>query len=114
MFNVQGKAVVTNLREVSPKLITGTVYTFRKEGEEFKPTFVKCKIVGNAITNLILNNICEKDKIYIKSAVLQSNTFKNKEGKELSNLELTIFDLDKYEEQEPQTQDLKENRFKRK
>ena len=114
MFNVQGKAFVTNLREVSPKLITGTVYTFRKEGEEFKTTFIKCKIVGNAITNLILNNICEKDKIYIKSSVLQANVYKNKEGKELTNLELTIFDLDKYEEQEPQTQDLKENKFKRK
>lgn len=114
MFNVNGKAFVTNLREVSPKLITGTVYTFRKEGEEFKTTFVKCKIVGNAITNLILNNICEKDKIYIKSSVLQANVYKNKEGKELTNLELTIFDLDKYEEQEPQTQDLKENKFKRK
>ena len=114
MFNVQGKAFVTNLKEVSPKLITGTVYTFRKEGEEFKTTFVKCKIVGNAITNLILNNICEKDKIMIKSAVLQSNSFTNKEGKEISSLEMTIFDLDKYEEQDPQTQDLKENRFKRK
>ena len=113
MFNVQGKAFITNLREVSPKLITGTVYTFKKDGEEFTPTFIKCKIVGNAITNLILNNICEKDKIMIKSAVLQSNSFTNKEGKELSSLEMTIFELDKYEEETP-TQDLKENRFKRK
>ena len=114
MFNVQGKAFITNLKEITPKLITGTVYTFRKEGEVFKTTFVKCKIVGNAITNLILNNICEKDKIMIKSAVLQSNSFTNKEGKEVSSLEMTIFDLDKYEEEEPQTQDLKQNRFKRK
>ena len=129
MFNVQGKAFITNLKEITPKLITGTVYTFRKEGEEFKTTFVKCKIVGNAITNLILNNICEKDKIMIKSAVLQSNSFINKEGKEVSSLEMTIFDLDKYEEdsfldmpvfgldkykEEPQRQDLKQNRFKRK
>ena len=114
MFNVQGKAFITNLKEITPKLITGTVYTFRKEGEEFKTTFIKCKIVGNAITKLILNNICEKDKIMIKSAVLQSNSFTNKEGKEISSLEMTIFDLDKYEEEEPQTQDLKQNRFKRK
>ena len=55
MFNVQGKAFITNLKEITPKLITGTVYTFRKEDEEFKTTFIKCKIVGNAITNLILN-----------------------------------------------------------
>ena len=49
----------------------------------------------------------------IKSAVLQSNSFTNKEGKEITSLEMTIFDLDKYEEEEPQTQDLKQNRFKR-
>ena len=44
MFNVQGKAFITNLKEITPKLITGTVYTFRKEGEEFKTTFIKIVI----------------------------------------------------------------------
>ena len=92
-------------------------FSYNKDNKEVLLGFVGEKDpikkgVNNAITNLILNNICEKDKIMIKSAVLQSNSFTNKEGKEISSLELTIFDLDKFEE-ETQTQDLKENRFKR-
>ena len=69
--------------------------------------------VKNANNQLVLQGVYATGAM-IKSAVLQSNSFTNKEGKEISTLEMTIFDLDKYEEEEPQTQDLKQNRFKRK
>ena len=46
MLKVNGQAYVTNLKEVSPRLITGTVYSFEKVGEEFKTTFIKAKSVG--------------------------------------------------------------------
>ena len=50
----------------------------------------------------------------LKALFDQVEYLHNKEGKEITSLEMTIFDLDKYEEEEPQTQDLKQNRFKRK
>ena len=74
MLKVNGQAYVTNLKEVSPRLITGTVYSFEKVGEEFKTTFIKAKFVGEAITYLITNNVKEKDKVFIKSGVIKSNT----------------------------------------
>ena len=111
MLKVNGQAYVTNLKEVSPRLITGTVYSFEKVGEEFKTTFIKAKFVGEAITYLITNNVKEKDKVYIKSGVLKSNTWTNKEGKVNSQLELTIFELDTIQNKEVETKEV--NRFKR-
>ena len=111
MLKVNGQAYVTNLKEVSPRLITGTVYTFEKVGEEFKSTFLKAKFVGEAITYLITNNVKEKDKVFIKSGVLKSNTWTNKEGKENSQIELTIFELDAIQNKEVETKEV--NRFKR-
>ena len=111
MLKVNGQAYVTNLKEVSPRLITGTVYSFEKVGEEFKSTFIKAKFVGEAITYLITNNVKEKDKVFIKSGVLKSNTWTNKEGKENSQIELTIFELDAIQNKEAETKEV--NRFKR-
>ena len=111
MLKVNGQVYVTNLKEVSPRLITGTIYSFVKVGEEFKTTFIKAKFIGDAITFLITNNIKEKDKVYVKSGNIKSNTWKTKDGKENSQLEVTIFELDKIQEQVKE--DTKENRFKR-
>ena len=111
MLKVNGQVYVTNLKEVSPRLITGTVYSFEKVGEEFKTTFIKAKFIGDAITFLITNNIKEKDKVYVKSGNIKSNTWKTKDGKENSQLEVTIFELDKIQEQPKEG--TKENRFKR-
>ena len=111
MLKVNGQAYVTNLKEVSPRLITGTVYSFEKVGEEFKSTFIKSKFVGEAITYLITNNVKEKDKVFIKSGVIKSNTWTNKEGKENSQIELTIFELDAIQNKEVETKEV--NRFKR-
>ena len=111
MLKVNGQAYVTNLKEVSPRLITGTVYSFEKVGEEFKATFLKAKFVGEAITYLITNNVKEKDKVFIKSGVIKSNTWTNKEGKENSQIELTIFELDTIQNKEVETKEV--NRFKR-
>ena len=111
MLKVNGQAYVTNLKEVSPRLITGTVYSFEKGGEEFKTTFIKAKFVGEAITYLITNNVKEKDKVFIKSGVIKSNTWTNKEGKENSQIELTIFELDAIQNKEVETKEV--NRFKR-
>ena len=111
MLKVNGQAYVTNLKEVSPRLITGTVYSFEKVGEEFKTTFIKAKFIGEAITYLITNNVKEKDKVFIKSGVIKSNTWTNKEGKENSQIELTIFELDTIQNKEVETKEV--NRFKR-
>ena len=120
MLNVNGQAYVTNLREVSPKLVVGDVYCHQKVSEEeFITTFVKAKFVGDALIHIMTQGVKNKDKVFIDSSVLKANKYTNKEGKEISSLEMTIFELDKYEEedmpiQDIQIQDLKQNRFKRK
>lgn len=115
MINVQGQVYVTNLKEVSPRLITGTVYSFEKVGEEFKTTFVKAKFVGQAIEYLITKNVKEKDKVYIESGVLKSNDWTNKEGKKYSQIEITCFKLAEVSKNEtsPLFEESKKNRFKR-
>ena len=115
MINVQGQVYVTNLKEVSPRLITGTVYSFEKVGEEFKTTFVKAKFVGQAIEYLITKNVKEKDKVYIESGVLKSNDWTNKEGKKNSQIEITCFKLAAIEKNEtsPVFKEKNTNRFKR-
>ena len=101
MFNVEGMSYITNMREVSPKLLTCDVYTFKKVSEkEFKTTFLKAKVVGEALTFVYANNIKNKDKIYIESSILENNSYTNKEGVEVINLNLTIFKLSLLEKKE--------------
>lgn len=101
MFNVEGMSYITNMREVSPKLLTCDVYTFKKVSEkEFKTTFLKAKVVGEALTFVYANDIKNKDKIYIESSILENNSYTNKEGVEVNNLNLTIFKLSLLEKKE--------------
>lgn len=101
MFNVEGMCYITNMKEVSPRLLTCDVYTFKKVSEEkFKTTFLKGKVVGEALTFIYANDIKNKDKIYIENGILQNNTYTNKEGKEVNNIELTIFKLSLLEKKE--------------
>ena len=101
MFNVEGMSYITNMKEVSPKLLTCDVYTFKKVSEkEFKTTFLKAKVVGEALTFVYANNIKNKDKIYIESSILENNSYTNKEGVEVNNLNLTIFKLSLLEKKE--------------
>lgn len=101
MFNVEGMSYITNMREVSPKLLTCDVYTFKKVSEkEFKTTFLKAKVVGEALTFVYANNIMNKDKIYIESSILENNSYTNKEGVEVNNLNLIIFKLSLLEKKE--------------
>lgn len=110
MFNVEGMSYITNMREVSPKLLTCDVYTFKKVSEkEFKTTFLKAKVVGEALTFIYANDIKNKDKIYIESSILENNSYTNKEGVEVNNLNLTIFKLSLLEKKE-----VKENNNKSK
>ena len=110
MFNVEGMSYITNMREVSPKLLTCDVYTFKKVSEEeFKTTFLKAKVVGEALTFIYANDIKNKDKIYIESSIIENNTYTNKEGVEVNYLNLTIFKLSLLEKKE-----VKENNNKSK
>ena len=84
-----------------------------KDKEEFEPTFIKAKFVGNAIVFLITNNIKDKDKVYIKSGALKSNAWTTKEGTENKVLELTVFELDFAHEKTSPVDDKQVNRFKR-
>lgn len=94
MFNVNGMAYITNMKEVSPRLLTCDTYTFKKiSDKEFKTTFIKTKLVGEALTFVYANDIRNKDKIFIESGILENNAYTNKEGIEVNNLELTIFKL---------------------
>ena len=94
MLNVKGQVYVTNLKEVSPKLIVGDVYCHEKISEnEFNTTFVKAKFVGDSIISLITQQIKNKDKVFIDSAILKDNKFTTKEGNEVSQLQLTVFKL---------------------
>ena len=114
MLRINGQVYVTNLKEVSPRLITGTVYSFEKAGEEFKTTFVKAKFVGQAIEHLITKNVKEKDKVFIKSGILKSNDWTNRDGKKNSQLEITVFELEEIKIESPVFEEVNEvNRFKR-
>ena len=110
MYNGEGMSYITNMREVSPKLLTCDVYTFKKVNEkEFKTTFLNAKVVGEALTFIYANDIKNKDKIYIESSILENNSYTNKEGVEVNNLNLTIFKLSLLEKKE-----VKENNNKSK
>ena len=95
MINVTGDVYVTNLKELSPRLLGGTIYSFEKvkDKEEFKTTFIKAKFVGEALTYIIQNNIMDKTKVNIISGVLKSNEWTSKDGKEYKSIEITCFKL---------------------
>lgn len=94
MLNVKGQVYVTNLKEVSPKLIVGDVYCHEKLSEgEYNTTFVRAKFVGESVLHLVTQDVKNKDKVFIESSVLKDNKYINKEGKEISQLQLTIFKL---------------------
>lgn len=106
MFNVSGKCFITNMNEVSPKLITATAYTFKRvvdpksKQETFEPTFIRCKIIGNALVNVITLGIMDKDCIMIDSGVINSVKWYDKKQQEHTQLELTIFELSEYVKEE--------------
>ena len=94
MINVTGEVFVTNLKELSPRLIGGPIYSFEKmkDSEEFKATFIKAKFVGDALTYII--------QINILSGVMKSNEWRDKSGKEYKTLEITCFKLGPVEKKE--------------
>ena len=102
MINITGEVYVTNLKELSPRLLGGTIYSFEKvnDSDEFKTTFVKAKFVGDALTYIIQNNIMDKTKVNILSGVLKSNEWTSKDGKEYKNIEITCFNLGPAEKKE--------------
>lgn len=113
MLNVNGQAYVTNLREVSPKLVVGDVYCHQKVSEEeFITTFVKAKFVGEALIHIMTQGVKNKDKVFIDSSVLKSNKYTNKEGKEASNLELTVFKISSINK-DKENNSIGKNRFER-
>ena len=53
MFNVNGQVYVTNMKEVSPRLVVGDVYCHEKLNDNnYNTTFVKAKFVGDALITL--------------------------------------------------------------
>lgn len=116
MFNVQGKCFLTNIKEVSPKLLTATAYTFKKVGDDFEPTFIRAKIIGNALVNIITLGIMDKDTVMIDSAVLGTNKWTDKNGNEHTSIEMTIFELSEFVKEDLITEPKKDNKkskFKR-
>ena len=92
MIKINGQVYVTNLKEVSPKLLTGDIYCHEKiNDKEYNTTFVKAKFVGEALGVLYQEEIMNKDKIYIDKGILKANKYINKDNKEISYLEATIF-----------------------
>ena len=94
MLNVNGQVYVTNMKEVSPRLVVGDVYCHEKLNDnDYNTTFVKAKFVGDALITLYGKGIKNKDKIYLDKSVLKSSSYTNKEGKEITRLELTVFSI---------------------
>lgn len=103
MLNIIGKVKVTNLKEISEKMLVGSIISFEKVGEEFKPTFLNAKFVGEAVKTIMDNGIMDKDNIEIHSGVLSTREYKNKDGEMVSQLQATIFKLEPVkEEKKPQ------------
>lgn len=113
MLNVKGQAYVTNLKEVSPKLVIGDVYCHQKLNEnDFITTFVKSKFVGEALVYIMTQGVKNKDKIFIDNSVLKANKYINKTGKEVSKLELTVFKVSSIDK-ENDNKNIAKNRFER-
>ena len=94
MLNVNGQVYVTNMKEISPRLVVGDVYCHEKLNDnDYNTTFVKAKFVGDALITLYGKGIKNKDKIYLDKSVLKSSSYTNKEGKEITRLELTVFSI---------------------
>lgn len=102
MFNLVGNARVMNLKKVSPKMTICDVYTSYKEGEEWKSTFLKAKIVGEAKNQLAIDKCGEKDLIEIQSSALREET-RVYNDKEYKDLVLTIFKAEKVKSKEDLT-----------
>lgn len=99
MINVNGQVYVTNLKEVSPRLVVGDVYCHEKINEkEYNTTFLKANFVGEAIVHLISKNVKNKDKIYIDKAIYKDRKYTNKEGKEVVTSGITVFKISSLEE----------------
>lgn len=96
MLRLEGKAQITNLKEISPKLIAGTLITYEKVGEEFQPTFLKAVFVGDSIDDIIRCGIKDKDKVNVVNAILKSRKYTNKEGVEVTEMQATVFNLTPY------------------
>lgn len=95
MINLQGQVYVTNLKEVSPRMIVGDIYCHQKVSEdEFITTFIKAKFVGEALYTLLKLDIKNKDKIFLEKGILGTSEYTNKNGGKTSKLEATIFKID--------------------
>lgn len=104
MLRVEGNARVTQLEDVSQNLITGTVYVSEKvKGlkDKYITTFLNAKFVGQALEYLVSNCVENKDKLYIKSAIIRTDEYTNNKGKTYRNLELMVFEIEDYHEYEP-------------
>ena len=110
MLNVFGKVRVTNIKEVSGNLLVGDVYTFEKVGDDYITHFTKAKFVGKALEFIVSNNIQNKDKLEIKSAILKQESYN---GNKYNCI--TVFEVDKVkeevkEDEKPKTKYSKYNR----
>lgn len=113
MLNIVGKVQLTNLKEVSPKMVVGTIISYEKDGDNFIPTFINAKFVGEAIKTLMDEKILNKDKIEIHSGVLSTRVFKNKKEEEVSQLTATIFKIAPIKEEKKEDKKSQGNRFSR-
>lgn len=96
MINVTNtKMRFMGLKKISDKLTVGTAYSFSKvkDKDEYKPTFIDCKIVGKALKFCKDNKIKERDPIVVTKAVIEQETFTSN-GKNHSRFKMTIFEVE--------------------
>ena len=93
MLNLVGNCKVTNLKEITEKMLVGTLVSFEKVGDEFIPTFISAKFVGKARETIMSDGIMDKDKIEVISAVMGTRVWKDKEGTTRRDLQVTVFEL---------------------
>lgn len=114
MFNVNGVVRTTNLKEVSPRLIVGSAYCSEKIGEDWETTFVKVKLVGNALVDFCKLGLKEKDRFVIEKGVLKANRYTNKDKENIEELVITIFELKEFiEEKKEEPKKDNSSKFKR-
>jgi single-stranded DNA-binding protein len=112
MLNINGVAKVCKLNEVTGKLISGTLYygTKNKNGD-WDNHFFNAKFVGKAIEGLLTIPIKNKDEINIKTGILTTRTWKDKNGNDRTTTEITVFELEK-NVREDKPSDNKDNKSK--
>ena len=97
MFKIfESNVKITNTKEITEKLTVGSLYCTHKEGSEYIKTFIECKIVGNGLKRFKELGLKDKDRFTIIEGVIRNEPFTNKEGKKVSKLVLTIFELKEY------------------